>query len=234
MDSTTQEGWFTTSEQTVQQATETHSSGVDCPDCATALTDRADREIQIERFVDPLVADDVEGDRVEIPGWYCESCDVIVPVSRPHENLPFDPATWRPVAVEFDDASESRWVPVRRDAFIPANPNEERPLVVHVDERYDEFIGRGPDEATLANTTPGEQGWLGNPFQFQSNGGSWPREDAVAMYVQAVFQRLDEDPEFGRQLASLKGSRLGCECRYSDEEEPLCHGDALADIVERL
>lgn len=102
--------------------------------------------------------------------------------------------------------------------------------VGHVDEdSIDEYIGRADGgDAHLMNTEVGERGWLGNPFTVEEYG----RDVAVAKYVNALFDRLEAEPEFRSAVKALQGSVLGCHCQTLDEDEPLCHGQPLADAID--
>ena len=113
--------------------------------------------------------------------------------------------------------------------------SDETPTVCHVEEDYDVHIGRRSDENdTIITVSIGERGWLGNPFMFEEDGGTWARDEGVAMFMHALFQRMDDDPEFVDALGQLKGKRLACHCRRSDEAEPKCHGDVLAAVIDRI
>lgn len=234
-EASTRTQWFAPTGRQVRRPKEKTSNGVLCPSCGSALSDRGRRELSTDTFADPLVAEEAAEDTVTTVGWECEDCDLVLPKASPTREIAFDPEVWKPVCIAFDGEDGSHWVPVRREAFQQENQSSERPTVCHVDEPHDVSICRGPDgEASLATVDVGEPGWLGNPYRFVDNGGTWPREEAVEMYMQAVFQRIDDDPEFVAALGDLKGARLGCTCRTSDQEEPLCHGDVLADIIDRL
>jgi hypothetical protein len=107
--------------------------------------------------------------------------------------------------------------------------------VVHRSEPHDVYIGRGDGgDAHLNNTDIGETGWLGNPYKTKAGGGSYTREQSIALYRADVLARLDDDPALGAALAQLKGQRLACYCRHAHETEPDCHGDVLADVIDAL
>jgi O-acetyl-ADP-ribose deacetylase (regulator of RNase III) len=79
--------------------------------------------------------------------------------------------------------------------------------VVRINQSYDVYIGR-PSK------------W-GNPFRIGPDGN---RKEVIEKYRAWIA----EQPELLKSLPELKGKRLGCYCK------PLaCHGDVLADLIER-
>jgi hypothetical protein len=107
--------------------------------------------------------------------------------------------------------------------------------VVHRSESYDVYIGRGDGgNAHLKNTEIGETGWLGNPYRLDGHGGIHTREQSLKHYCQDVLSRVETDPAFAAALADLKGQRLACYCRQSNESEPNCHGDILVQVIDAL
>jgi hypothetical protein len=107
--------------------------------------------------------------------------------------------------------------------------------VVHRSESYDVYIGRGDGgNAHLKNTAIGETGWLGNPYRLDGHGGIHTREQSLEHYCQDVLSRVETDPAFAAALADLKGQRLACYCRQSNESEPDCYGDVLVTVIDAL
>jgi hypothetical protein len=107
--------------------------------------------------------------------------------------------------------------------------------VVHRNEPYDVYIGRGDGgDAHLSNTEIGETGWLGNPYHLDGHGGVHTREQSLARYCQDVLTRVETDPAFAAALAELKRNRLACYCRHASESEPDCHGDVLVQVIGAL
>lgn len=101
-------------------------------------------------------------------------------------------------------------------------------------DQCDVYIGRGGngDSRThLNNTAIGEYGWLGNPYPLDEG---YSREESVARFVDDLLERVDSDPEFRKALFELQGSVLGCWCRQHHEDAPLCHGDALATVIDGI
>lgn len=104
--------------------------------------------------------------------------------------------------------------------------------VVHRSEPHDVYIGRGRGgDGHLKNTEIGETGWLGNPYKLDEG---YSRKQSLALYWADLSYRIEQNPEFSRALARLKGQRLACYCRSSHEDEPACHGDVLVRAIEGL
>lgn len=119
------------------------------------------------------------------------------------------------------------------DTPVPVSAPETR--VVHRNEPYDIYIGRGRGgDGHLNNTEISETGWLGNPYRIGDHGGVHTRDQSLARYSQDVLSRVETDPTFAAALADLKGQRLACYCRQSSESEPDCHGDVLVRIIDAL
>lgn len=246
------EGWFTPNRRRVRSADRDADDNILCPSCGAILENRDHREIPVDTLADPVVAEEVDGETVTTLGWWCDECDIVIPESGDRPELEFEPETWRAVSVKYDDGDASQWVPVRRDEFETppetAEPEaaevssdedgdqrDETPTICHVKEDYDVYIGRGADENKTLITVPiGERGWLGNPFMFKEDGGAWPRDEGVAMFMYALFQRMEDDLKFVDALGQLKGKRLACHCRRNDEAEPKCHGDVLGAVIDRI
>lgn len=97
------------------------------------------------------------------------------------------------------------------------------------------YIGRDRDEdgelKHLTNTPIGERGWLGNPYPLDSG---YTREESVALYVEDLLNRVDADPEFRKALFELQGKTLGCWCQQLNDDGPLCHGEALARVIDNI
>lgn len=83
------------------------------------------------------------------------------------------------------------------------------PLVVHVINKHDVYIGRG-------GTSP----W-GNPYKLSQIGS---RLDAIRLYEEWVRSQPEMVARIKREL---KGRVLGCWCR---RPKNLCHGDVLVRI----
>jgi hypothetical protein len=94
----------------------------------------------------------------------------------------------------------------------------------------DVYIGRGENDAHLLNTDIGERGWLGNPFHVDDHG----RGQCIERFRAEFEARLQEDDEFREAVAQLKGKVLGCWCQRLEEDGPACHGEAIAEWVDRL
>lgn len=79
------------------------------------------------------------------------------------------------------------------------------PLVRHVNDEHDVFIGRG--------------GKWGNPFIIGIHG---TRKEVIQKHKDWIKTQ----PELLSQLHELRGKRLGCFCA----PDP-CHGDTLAELA---
>lgn len=95
-------------------------------------------------------------------------------------------------------------------------------VICHVHEWHDVYGGRGKKDAHLLNTTPGHRGWLGNPFRLEDH----DRAEAIAKYAKAFLGRV-QVAEFAERVEQLRGQRVACWCRRSDEHEPRCHLDVV-------
>jgi len=97
------------------------------------------------------------------------------------------------------------------------------------------YIGRDSDSdgnlKHLNNTPVGERGWLGNPYPLDEG---HTRKESVALFVEDLLNRVDSDPEFAKALFELQGEDLGCWCQRLDEDRPLCHGEALARVIDSI
>lgn len=96
----------------------------------------------------------------------------------------------------------------------------------------DTYIGRGPGGRHLHTTEEiGARGWLGNPYPV---GDDYTREQSIAEFREDFEHRLEHDPAFREAVAALDGDHLGCWCQQLDDDAPACHGEVIAEWVERL
>lgn len=65
---------------------------------------------------------------------------------------------------------------------------------------------------------------FGNPYHLGKDGD---RTTVLAKYREYLYKRVEKDPEFRRQLLTLKGRRLGCWCAPK-----LCHGMVIVEWLE--
>ena len=101
-------------------------------------------------------------------------------------------------------------------------------------DECDVYIGRDRRDGELkhmGNTPIGERGWLGNPFPLDEG---YTREESIELFREAFEERLDEDSEFRSAIAELQGVRLGCWCQRLDADGPACHGEVIAEWVDRF
>ncbi|KFZ26318.1 MAG: hypothetical protein KQ78_01491 [Candidatus Izimaplasma bacterium HR2] len=69
-------------------------------------------------------------------------------------------------------------------------------------------------------------GYFGNPFRLSRGKKHGSTLDLFRGYV---VDRLDTDEEYYRRVKGLRGKILVCFCKPNP-----CHGDILAEYVERL
>lgn len=106
--------------------------------------------------------------------------------------------------------------------------------VGHAKHDGEVYIGCGNDLTNIITADyPGENGWLGNPFVTEDNGGDYTHEEAVEKYRYVFYQKLQNDSMFRDAVEQLRGKTLGCWCRRVDEDEPACHGDVIAEWLEQ-
>lgn len=93
------------------------------------------------------------------------------------------------------------------------------------------YIGRGSNgEVHILNSEVGEYGWLGNPYPLSE----YDREKSIALFARDFLNRIESDKEFRRAVAELDGANLGCFCQALEEDQPACHGEVIAQVVELL
>ena len=93
------------------------------------------------------------------------------------------------------------------------------------------YIGRSRGgDGHMLNTDIGKRGWLGNPYPKSKHG----RRQCVDMFRQDFEKRLENDTEFREAVKNLQGLILGCYCQRLNDDGPLCHGEVIADHVDRL
>lgn len=96
--------------------------------------------------------------------------------------------------------------------------------IAHVAQGQAVYGGRGTGYASIANTSFPERGWLGNPYRLSDG---YSRERAVRRYAQVFLGKIQTDDAFYAAVERLRGKRVACFCRRSDEDEPLCHLDVV-------
>ena len=99
------------------------------------------------------------------------------------------------------------------------------PVVVHVHDGFDEYIGRAAMRANVPRCW--HRSIWANPFR---EGGDISRQGTIDLYESLMRERLARSPRFWtRQLRALRGKRLGCWCK------PLpCHGDVLVKLFKEF
>ena len=98
-------------------------------------------------------------------------------------------------------------------------------------DRTDVYIGRGQNgRHMLSVAKPGKRGWLGNPFTLENH----HRGASIAKFREAFEDKLDRDSEFREAVKELEGKTLGCWCQSVDEQGPPCHGEVIAEWVDKL
>jgi hypothetical protein len=74
----------------------------------------------------------------------------------------------------------------------------------------------------------GFDGTWGNPFVVNPTAGIY-REQVIARFRAWLWERIQNDPQFARDLMTLRGRTLVCFCAPK-----ACHGDVLAAAAEYL
>lgn len=98
-------------------------------------------------------------------------------------------------------------------------PSGLRTTAVNVNKgsRCDVYVGRG---------TP-----FGNPYAIgdvDAEGKKIDRDEAIRLYREHFYQKLQIDPNFKKQVLALKGKVLGCHC------VPLrCHTEIIIEFLDK-
>ena len=89
---------------------------------------------------------------------------------------------------------------------------------------FDIYIGRASPRKSLIGSV------FHNPFALNTYAIKSPAEQrfySLLAFAQYFYTKLNEEPEFLRQVLALRGKTLGCWCK------PLaCHGDVIAHFVD--
>jgi len=81
----------------------------------------------------------------------------------------------------------------------------------------------------ILNATPGERGWLGNPYAADDTpGGKLTREEVTAKYKESLYARAKEDPKFAKALRGLRGKAIG----YYKPNEEFIHLQAVQQWLQ--
>lgn len=97
-------------------------------------------------------------------------------------------------------------------------------------------INREPYDVYIGRAGKGQDGYFGNPIQFNEKcpecgrihkDNSTGREELVECYRYWFWRKIKNDPEFKRRIEELKGKTLGCFCKPKP-----CHGDIIAFYLE--
>ena len=88
---------------------------------------------------------------------------------------------------------------------------------------YDVYIGRPRGGVDPRNVTPGEYGFLGNPFPM----GKDNRDESIAKFKQYFLDRLQHDETFRQAVLKLKDKTLACFCAPR-----ACHGHVIAEYLD--
>lgn len=108
------------------------------------------------------------------------------------------------------------------------------------DATIDVYGGRGSGgeekgaTRSMANTSPPQRGWLGNPYEMKSaregRDEVSERRRVIAAFVPFFLDKLNEDPEFREAVERLRGKRVGGWCRGVSQERDetnWCHLDVV-------
>jgi hypothetical protein len=74
----------------------------------------------------------------------------------------------------------------------------------------------------------GRPSLFGNPDVIGIHG---TREQVIAAYKAAFYERVGSDLKFREEVKALKGKTLGCFCKDPNKEVP-CHGDVFVEFLE--
>jgi hypothetical protein len=88
---------------------------------------------------------------------------------------------------------------------------------------YDCYIGRPRGGVDPRRVTPGDYGFLGNPFPL----GKDNRDESIAKFKEYFLDRLDKDNSFREAVLSLKNKTLACFCVPKS-----CHGHVIAEWLD--
>jgi len=95
-------------------------------------------------------------------------------------------------------------------------------------QAYDEYF---TSKTTVVNKSfegcdvyIGRPSMFGNPFKMNNN---TTREEAISLFKEYFYKRLEEDENFKAAVLDLKGKVLGCFCKPSP-----CHGDVIVEYLE--
>lgn len=115
--------------------------------------------------------------------------------------------------------------------------------IVHVDEEFDVYGARGTpslpgmEESHLNNVAHPVRGWLGNPYlhdvDIDSDDYQPPREkrlESLELYKYDLLEKIKEEPIFAYHLRKIRGKRVACYDRHSDESIEDTHPTHL-DVV---
>ena len=101
----------------------------------------------------------------------------------------------------------------------------------HTESGTTVYIGRANGgDSHMNNTDVGQSGWLGNPYPESKHG----RQQCIEMFRADFENRLESDEMFRKAVKGLQGEILGCHCQRINDDGPACHGEVIAEWVERL
>jgi hypothetical protein len=89
-------------------------------------------------------------------------------------------------------------------------------------------VEEGGDPRFTGVSSPGEPGWLGNPFVANDAGGRMTRAQATAAFGKLVDLKA-QDPAWRQAFLDLRGKRIG----YYKPDEQAIHLHALQDWITR-
>ena len=94
--------------------------------------------------------------------------------------------------------------------------------------QYDVLGMRGNGQTMATVNTPGEPGWLGNPYVASDAGGRYSRQEATDMFARLVEEKA-QDPVWRQAFMDLQGRRVG----YYKPDEKAIHLHALQEWITR-
>lgn len=89
---------------------------------------------------------------------------------------------------------------------------------------YDVY-GARPKNKDPRSCTPGEHGFLGNPFVIGVDGS---RARVILLHKLYFLERVDSDKAFREAVLALEGKSLGCMCKPQH-----CHLDTVVDWINK-
>jgi hypothetical protein len=109
------------------------------------------------------------------------------------------------------------------------------PLIAHCKRaEHDVYVGRGNDGRGMGAYPTGERGWLDNPHYYYESAETCQKCDeshglgeAIELFEEEFYDRIDDDTEFRAAVVALEGKTLGC--WFVPQHH--CHGEVIAEFA---